>query len=83
MEISTAVNLTDGRSKLRIVSMEITHVGSSLVLDGQSDFLLFSTGVENTSMLSELSAPYIRIYVYPYILTLNSAKVILGSFLHL
>ena len=77
MEISTAVNLTDGRSKLRIVSMEITHVGSSLVLDGQSDFLLFSTGVENTSMLSELSAPHIRV------LTKIIAEVILGSFLHL
>ena len=77
MEISTAVNLTDGRSKLRIVSMEITHVGSSLVLDGQSDFLLFSTGVENTSMLSELSASYIRV------LTKIIAEVILGSFLHL
>ena len=77
MEISTAVNLTDGRSKLRIVSMEITHVGSSLVLDGQSDFLLFSTGVENTSMLSELSALYIRV------LTKIIAEVILGSFLHL
>ena len=77
MEISKAVNLTDGRSKLRIVSMEITHVGSSLVLDGQSDFLLFSTGVENTSMLSELPAPYIRV------LTKIIAEVILGSFLHL
>lgn len=79
MEISTAVNLTDGRSKLRIASMEITHVGSALVLDGQSEFLLFSTGVENTSMLSELSATY----MYIRVLTLNSAEGILGSFLHL
>ena len=64
-------------SDLRIVSMEITHVGSSLVLDGQSDFLLFTTGEENTRMLLELSAPYI------HVLTKITAEVILGSFLHL
>lgn len=52
MEISTAVNLTDGRSKLRIVSMELAHVGSALVLDGESGFNLFSTGVDNTSKSS-------------------------------
>lgn len=38
MEISTAVNLTDGISKLRIVSMEIIQTGAALKLEGISDF---------------------------------------------